>query len=79
MNTEPQTISKPMAMAMSTAWYREPMVWLVIALPAVALVAGTVMLSYALLHPDVEVHNERRPAPIVTGEFIQRFDVPRPA
>jgi hypothetical protein len=73
MNTEPQT------MAMSTAWYREPMVWLVIALPAVALVAGTVMLSYALLHPDLEVHNERRPAPIVTGEIMQRFDGPRTA
>jgi hypothetical protein len=75
MNAEAPTVSKSMA----RAWYREPMVWLVIALPAVALVAGTVMLSYALLHPDVEIHNERRPAPTVTGVLIEQGEAPGPA
>ena len=69
MNAEPPT--KPVA------WYREPMVWLVIALPAVALVAGVLILGYALLHPDVEVHSERRSAPTVTGGLTQRFDTVR--
>ena len=65
--------------ARPVAWYREPMVWLVIALPAVALVAGSLILGYALLHPDAEVHSERRPAPTVTGHLTQCFDPVRPA
>jgi hypothetical protein len=55
------------------------MVWLLIAIPAFALVGGIVILSYALLHPDAEVHNERRPAPTVTGVVNERFDRRLPA
>jgi hypothetical protein len=47
-------------------WFREPMVWLIIAIPLFAFVAGIAILTYAITHPDVEVHNERRPAPTVT-------------
>jgi hypothetical protein len=42
------------------------MVWLIIAIPLFAFVAGIAILTYAITHPDVEVHNERRPAPTVT-------------
>ena len=50
----------------SAAWYREPMVWLLIAILALSLVAGFTILTFALRHPDAEVHSERRPQPAVT-------------
>lgn len=58
----------------SDSWYREPMVWLLIAVLAMALAAGIALLSFALLHPDAEVYNERRPAPPVTGTLLHRSD-----
>ena len=63
----------------SMSWYREPMVWLLVAILAVAFAAGITILSYALLHPDVEVHSERRPAPTVTGTLVHCCEAPRPA
>lgn len=61
------------------SWYREPMVWLLLAVLAMALAAGVTLLGYALLHPDPEVHNERRPAPVVTHTLLQPFDESRSA
>ena len=60
-------------------WYREPMVWLLLAIPAVAIAAGVTIVSYALLHPDVEVHSERRPPPTVTGGPMSGADAMRQA
>ena len=62
------------AEAESDSWYREPMVWLLIAVLAMALAAGIALLSFALLHPDAEVYNERRPAPTVTHTLLHRID-----
>jgi hypothetical protein len=50
----------------SRAWYREPMVWLLLGILALALAAGITILTYALRHPDAEVHSERKPQPAVT-------------
>ena len=35
-----------------TAWYRQPMVWLVIAIPASSVVMGAIMLSLAIVSYD---------------------------
>jgi hypothetical protein len=36
----------------STPWYRLPIVWMVIAGPAVVVVAGFATLAIAITHPD---------------------------
>ena len=40
-------------------WYRVRVIWLVIALPALALVGSAIVLALVLIRPDVEVHSER--------------------
>jgi len=37
----------------STAWYREPYVWLLISIPAAAVLAGLITLALALASDDV--------------------------
>jgi hypothetical protein len=36
-------------------WYREPMVWLMIAIPGLTVPAGLITLMLALRHPAVEI------------------------
>ena len=36
-------------------WFREPMVWLVIAIPALTIPAGLITLALALSHPSESV------------------------
>jgi hypothetical protein len=67
------------AEAENDSWYREPMVWLLIAVLAMALAAGVTLLSFALLHPDAEVYNERRPAPTVTHILLHGIEESKPA
>jgi hypothetical protein len=47
----------------SVPWHRIPLVWLVIALPAAALIGSGIVLALTVLRPDVEVHSERLDAP----------------
>lgn len=47
------------------AWYRLPVMWLVVALPLLAMVGGVVMVSLTIIWPDAEVHSERLAAPPV--------------
>lgn len=54
------------AAAESRAWYREPMVWLLLGILALSLAAGITILTFALRHPDAEVHSERKSPPAVT-------------
>jgi hypothetical protein len=58
-------------------WFREPMVWLIIAIPLFAFVAGLAMLGYAIAHPDADVRKEERAAPTVTGARIHPTDASR--
>jgi hypothetical protein len=46
-----------------TRWYRLPIMWLVVALPLLAIVGGGLMVALALLKPDAEVYSERIVAP----------------
>lgn len=65
------------AAAAARPWFREPMVWLIIAIPAFALVAGLAMLGYSIAHPDADVRKEERPAPAVTGAIVRPMDASR--
>jgi len=47
----------------SAPWYREPVMWLVVALPLLALVGGAVMVALTVVRPDVEIHSERLDSP----------------
>lgn len=53
--------------AQSVAWYREPMVWLLLGILAFSLFGGITLLTLALRHPDVEIHSERKPGPTAAG------------
>jgi len=46
-----------------TRWYRLPVMWLVVALPLLAVFGGGLMVALALLKPDTEVYSERIVAP----------------
>lgn len=46
-----------------TRWYHLPVMWLVVALPLLALIGGGLMVALTLLKPDVEVHSERLASP----------------
>jgi hypothetical protein len=47
---------------MPTPWYRQPMVWLVIAAPAAAIAAGFATLAIALANPDPVLPTTATPA-----------------
>lgn len=44
----------------TSRWYREPMVWLLLAILLLAFIAGSTVAAYAMLHPDKELHSEHR-------------------
>jgi len=46
-----------------TRWYRLPIMWLVVALPLLALVGGGLMVALTMLRPDAEVYSERLAVP----------------
>ena len=46
-----------------TRWYRLPIMWLVVFLPLVSFVGGTLLVAFTFLNPDPEVHSERITAP----------------
>lgn len=46
-----------------TRWYRLPIMWLVVALPLLALVGGGLLVALTMLRPDAEVYSERLAAP----------------
>ncbi len=46
-----------------TRWYRLPIMWLVVALPLLALVGGGLLVALTVLRPDAEVYSERLTAP----------------
>lgn len=41
------------------AWYRQPVMWIVILLPLISIVGGGLMVALATATPDTEVHSER--------------------
>lgn len=65
------------AASQSGAWYREPMVWLLIAILALSLVAGITILTLALRHPDAEVYSERKPPAVTIALPNGRHEVQR--
>lgn len=42
-----------------TRWYQLPVMWLVVLLPLLALVGGSLMVVLTTLKPDPEVYSER--------------------
>ncbi len=42
-----------------TRWYHLPVMWLVVFLPLLALVGGSLMVALTSFRPDAEVHSER--------------------
>jgi hypothetical protein len=42
-----------------TPWFRVPLVWLLIALPLLAVVGAGIGALAAYLYPDAEIHSER--------------------
>ena len=47
----------------TTRWYRLPIMWLVVLLPLIAFVGGSLMLVLTAARPDPEVHSERLTKP----------------
>jgi len=48
-------------------WYRHPMMWLVIAPPTAAVIAGIVTMTLILQHPDPEVRVPHPGAAVIHG------------
>jgi hypothetical protein len=42
-----------------TAWYRVPVMWIVVGLPLLSLIGGATMVVLTVIRPDVEIHSER--------------------
>lgn len=43
----------------SNAWYRQPVMWIVVLLPVLSVIGGGAMVVLSTLTPDPEVHSER--------------------
>ena len=43
----------------SNAWYRQPVMWIVVLLPVLSIVGGGAMVVLSVLSPDQEVRSER--------------------
>jgi hypothetical protein len=43
----------------SNAWYRQPVMWIVLLLPVLSMIGGGAMVVLSALSPDREVHSER--------------------
>jgi hypothetical protein len=51
----------------SKRWYRHPMVWLTLAPPAGAVIAGIITMILILSHPDREVRTPHPTLPVLHG------------
>lgn len=49
------------------AWYRHPMMWLVIAPPVGAVIAGVITFVLILKHPDPAIQIPHPAAPVLRG------------
>lgn len=49
------------------AWYRYPMMWLVIGPPVGAVIAGAITFLLILRHPDPAIATPRAPVPVIHG------------
>jgi hypothetical protein len=49
------------------AWYRYPLVWLVIAPPAGTVIAGIITLVLILEHPDPVIQTPHAARPVIHG------------
>jgi hypothetical protein len=54
-------------MQTDNTWYRNPWVWLLIAIPGLTVLGCTVTLYLALTHPVSLVSDVVQPAPIISG------------
>jgi hypothetical protein len=43
----------------ANAWYRQPVMWIVVLLPILSVIGGGAMVILAATAPDAEVHSER--------------------
>jgi hypothetical protein len=50
---------RPMSKTKSNAWYRQPVMWIVVLLPVLSVIGGGAMVVLSALSPDQEVHSER--------------------
>jgi len=48
-------------------WYRNPWVWLLIAIPALTVIGGSITLYLALAHPDTLLSDSAPSAAITSG------------
>ncbi len=48
-----------MSKTKSNAWYRQPVMWIVVLLPVLSVIGGGAMVVLSALSPDQEVHSER--------------------
>jgi len=48
-------------------WYRNPWVWLLIAIPALTVLGSGITIYLAIAHPDALVSDTAREAPIARG------------
>jgi hypothetical protein len=46
-------------MSKPEAWYRQPVMWIVVLLPLISIVGGGLMVVLASATPDTEVYSER--------------------
>ncbi len=53
--------------ALSKAWYRHPMMWLVIAPPLGSVIAGIITMVLILKHPDPDVRRPHPTLPVLHG------------
>ena len=60
--------------ATNDPWYRHPMVWLVIAPPAGAVIAGIITMILILQHPDPVLSTV--PAPVVHAKVANALMPP---
>jgi hypothetical protein len=51
----------------SKAWWREPMMWLVVGGPLVVVVAGLATVGIAVKHPDPVLPRDAMSAPVFGG------------
>ena len=62
MTSNPQATGQP--------WYRYPIMWLVIAPPIGAVIAGIITFILILEHPDPEVARARAPVAAIRGHGV---------
>jgi len=61
-----------MTTTVQRAWYQEPMVWMIIAIPATSVVVGITMLTLSVMHYDGLVTDDYYKEGLGINESIQR-------